>query len=141
MSIHCSMLRHARSTSPVLSERDAWVRMPAMKGTCGACSSSLPCPKARATSLAHRHRAARALLVSPMRIRPTKHRASAKPCARQSYQHVDAPILEALPQDCHPFSSDETEPITATLHMLAVHSDEVPAYQDSRSVGDPVKER
>ena len=53
----------------VLSERDAWVRMPAMKGACGACSSSLPCPKARATSLAHRHRAARALLVSPMRIR------------------------------------------------------------------------
>ncbi len=53
----------------VLSERDAWVRMPAMKTACGACSASLPCPKARATSLAHRHRAARALLVSPMRIR------------------------------------------------------------------------
>ena len=53
----------------VLSERDAWVRMPAMKNACGACTSSLPCPKARAVSLAHRHRAARALLVTPMRIR------------------------------------------------------------------------
>lgn len=53
----------------VLSERDAWVRMPAIKSPCGACTASLPCPKSRAVSLSDRHRAARALQVAPMRIR------------------------------------------------------------------------
>ena len=53
----------------VLSDQEAWARMPAMQAPCGACTASLPCPKARAISLSQRHRAARALLVSPGRIR------------------------------------------------------------------------
>ena len=53
----------------VLSDQEAWAHMPAMKAPCGACTASLPCPKARAISLSQRHRAARALLVSPRRIR------------------------------------------------------------------------
>ena len=53
----------------VLSERDAWVRMPAIKSPCGACAAAMPCPKARASSLFQRHRAARASLARPMRIR------------------------------------------------------------------------
>ena len=53
----------------VLSERDAWVRMPAMKSPCGACTAAMPCPKGRATSLFQRHRAARASLAQSMRIR------------------------------------------------------------------------
>ena len=65
----CGMHLLIDSCCAVLSERDAWVRMPAMKSPCGACTAAMPCPKGRATSLFQRHRAARASLAQPMRIR------------------------------------------------------------------------
>jgi hypothetical protein len=51
----------------VLSERDAWVRMRAMPASCTACSSHMPCPKARATALFQRHREHR--IEPPLRLR------------------------------------------------------------------------
>ena len=64
--------------------------------------------------------------------RPTKHRASAKPCARQSHQlHVDTPVLEALPQNQPSRPSSEAEAITTTLRMLALPSDPDADSQDS----------